>query len=60
MTNNKILYIVIAVLVLAVIGGGLFFFLGNKGAQKETGAGQQDNHFHRQPWRRRLEAETPA
>ncbi len=37
MTNNKIPYIVIAVLVLAVIGGGLFFFLGNKGAQKETG-----------------------
>jgi hypothetical protein len=41
MTNNKISYIVIAVLVLAVIGGGLFFFLGNKGVQKETGADQQ-------------------
>jgi len=36
MTNDKILYIVIAVLVLAVIGGGLFFFSGNKGGQKET------------------------
>lgn len=41
MTNNKILYIVIAVLVLVIIGGGLFLFLGDKGAQKETGAGQQ-------------------
>jgi len=41
MTNDKILYVVIAVLVLAVIGGGLFFFLGNKGGQKETGAGEQ-------------------
>ncbi|MDP2909477.1 MAG: hypothetical protein Q8N69_00125 [bacterium] len=41
MTKKKILYIVIAVLALAVIGGGLFFFLGNKGAQKETGTGQQ-------------------
>ena len=36
MTNNKILYIVITVLALAVIGGGLFFFLNNKGSQKET------------------------
>ncbi|MDP2856016.1 MAG: hypothetical protein Q8N90_02730 [bacterium] len=40
MTNNKILYIVIAILVLVVISGGLFFFLDNKGAQKETGIGQ--------------------
>lgn len=35
MANNKILYIVIAVLVLAIIGGGLFFFLGNKSAPEE-------------------------
>jgi hypothetical protein len=41
MTNNKILYIVIAILVLAVIGGGLFLFLGNKGGQKEIGTGEQ-------------------
>jgi len=40
MRDNKILYIVIAILVLAVICGGLFVFLGNKGTQKETGAGQ--------------------
>lgn len=36
--NNKIIYIVAIVL---IIGGGLFFFLGNKGEQKETGADQQ-------------------
>jgi len=36
MANNKVLYIVIAILVLAVVGGGLFFFLGDKGAQKEA------------------------
>ncbi|MFA4834126.1 MAG: hypothetical protein WC619_04765 [Patescibacteria group bacterium] len=41
MTNNKILYIVIAVLVLVIVGGGLFFLSNNKGAQKETGDGQQ-------------------
>ena len=39
MMNSKILYIVIIVLVLAVIGGGIFL-LSNKGAQKETGEGQ--------------------
>ncbi len=41
MTNNKILYIVIIVLVLVIIGGGLFLFFSNKGAEKETGAGEQ-------------------
>jgi len=35
MTNNKILYIVIAVLVLAIIGGGLFFFLGKESVPEE-------------------------
>lgn len=40
MANNKILYVVIAVLVLVVVGGGLFFVLGNKGEQKETEVGQ--------------------
>ena len=35
MTNNKILYIVVIVLALAVISGGLFFFLGNKSALEE-------------------------
>ncbi|MCX6702574.1 MAG: hypothetical protein NTW60_01760 [Candidatus Wolfebacteria bacterium] len=39
--TNKILYAIITLLVLAVIGGGLFFLLGNKGAQKELGANQQ-------------------
>lgn len=33
MTNNKILYIVIAVLVLIVVGGGLFLLFGNKDGQ---------------------------
>ncbi|MDD5032042.1 MAG: hypothetical protein PHR36_03270 [Patescibacteria group bacterium] len=40
MTNNKILYIVIAVLVLVIIGGGLFFFFIYNSAQEETTAGQ--------------------
>lgn len=35
-TNNKTPYIVVTVLVLAVIGGGLFLFFGSKGTQKET------------------------
>lgn len=39
--KNKILYIVLAILVLVVIGGGLFFFSGDKGTQNETGVGQQ-------------------
>jgi hypothetical protein len=41
MTNNKTLYIIITVLVLAVVGGVLFFFLSNnKGVQKENEVGQ--------------------
>jgi len=42
MAKNKILYIVAAVLVLVIIGGGLFLFLGNKGAQKEVGIEQEE------------------
>ena len=41
MVNNKISYIVMGFLVFIVIGGGLFFFFGNKGSQKETGVEQQ-------------------
>jgi len=41
MTNNKVLCIVIAVLVLIVIGGGLIFLFSNKAGQKETGAKEQ-------------------
>jgi len=43
--NNKILYIVIGVLVLVVIGGGVFFFMGNRDAQKENGVGEQTTNL---------------
>jgi len=43
MKNNKTLYIVIAVLALAIIGGGLFYFLGDKGTQKETQTSTSEN-----------------
>jgi len=36
MAKNKILYIVAIVLILIVISGGLFFFLGDRGIQKEA------------------------
>ncbi len=39
--KNKNLYIVLAILVLVVIGGGLFFFLGNRDVQNKTEVGQQ-------------------
>lgn len=39
MTNSKILLIVVVILV--VVAVGLFFLLGNKAGQKETGTGQQ-------------------
>ncbi|MDD5291241.1 MAG: hypothetical protein PHZ04_03980 [Patescibacteria group bacterium] len=42
MTNNKILYIVITVLVLVIVSGGLFFLSNNKGAQEETGTSQPE------------------
>jgi len=45
MTKSKILYIVIAALVLVAIGGGLFFFLNNKRAQKEVGVEQSEAIF---------------
>lgn len=34
MTNNKILYIVIAILILIVIGGGIFFLSNDKDAKE--------------------------
>lgn len=40
MINNKILYIIIAVLVFVLIGSGLFFFFSNQSSQKEIGADQ--------------------
>jgi len=43
MANNKILSIVVVVLVFVIIGAGLFYFLGNKGTQKETNNNQQTN-----------------
>jgi hypothetical protein len=38
MKNNKILYIVITILVFALIGGGLFFFLSNKSGENSVPA----------------------
>lgn len=41
MANNKILYIIIAVLVLVIIGGGTFFLLGSKpSGDKNENAGR--------------------
>jgi hypothetical protein len=43
MKNNKVLYIVLGVLVLVIVGGGLFFVLGNKNVQEEVGTDLQAN-----------------
>jgi hypothetical protein len=41
MKNKKVLYVIVAVLALAIAGAGLFFVSGNRGAQEGVGTGSQ-------------------